>query len=240
MASAISRNSRVLSTTVFTNSTNANGAFLYLSEVLPDLEFVLTSFSWRVIGVRVLDIDIDGIIEVNAEGGSILTEVVIILDLQVVVRATVGVIAVNCSRPPRCITTATPGRPTLGMTRPRISSTVPRRSLRRWPGHVLSDGGGGLSVRHEHEPVRQKEKQRVTCKEREMKEEKKEREREPGRSLPTVEPSAGFAEVARVGRRQTTVRFNGEGVKERDGASSMHSHGDSENRGEEKRERVEL
>jgi hypothetical protein len=35
------------------------------------------------------------------------------------------------------------------------------------------------------------------------------------------------------------VRFNMEGVKERGGASSMHSHGDGENRGEEKQERVE-
>jgi hypothetical protein len=111
MASAISRNSRILSTTVFTDSTNANGTFLYLGEVLPDLRFVLTSFSWSVIGVRVLDINIDGCTEVNAEGGSILTEVVIILDLQVVVRATVGVITVDCSRPPRCETTTTPGRP---------------------------------------------------------------------------------------------------------------------------------
>jgi hypothetical protein len=97
MVSATSRNSRVLSTTVFIDSTNANGSFLYLGEVLPDLRFVLTSFSWSVIGVRVLDIDIDGCTEVNAEGDSILTEVVIILDLQVVVRAMVGVIAVDCS-----------------------------------------------------------------------------------------------------------------------------------------------
>jgi hypothetical protein len=97
MVSATSRNSRVLSTTVFTDSTNANGSFLYLGEVLPDLRFVLTSFSWSVIGVRVLDIDIDGCTEVNAEGDSILTEVVIILDLQVVVRAMVGVITVDCS-----------------------------------------------------------------------------------------------------------------------------------------------
>jgi hypothetical protein len=97
MANAISRNSRVLSTIVFTDSTNANGSFLYLGEVLPDLRFVLTSFSWSVIGVRVLDIDIDGCTEVNAEGGNILTEVVIILDLQVVVRATVGVTIVDCN-----------------------------------------------------------------------------------------------------------------------------------------------
>jgi hypothetical protein len=76
---------------------------------------------------------------------------------------------------------------------------------------------------------------------RERKEEKKEREgaREDRRSLPTAEPGARFAEVAGAGRRQTTVRFNGEGGKDRDGASSMHSHGDGENRGEEKRERVE-
>jgi hypothetical protein len=213
MVSAISRNSRVLSTTVFTDSTNANGSFLYLGEVLPDLRFVLTSFSWSVIGVRVLDINIDGCTEVNAEGGSIFTEVVIILDLQVFIRATVRVITVDCSRPSRCETTTTPGRPTLGTTDPRISSTVPRRPLRRWPGHVHSGRGGGISVRHEHEPVWQREKQRVKCKERERKEEKKEREREPGRSLPTAEPDAGFAEVAGAGRRQTTVRFNGEGAR---------------------------
>jgi hypothetical protein len=87
--------------------------------------------------------------------------------------------------------------------------------------------------------VRQREKQRVKCKEIERKEDKKERERVLRRSLPTAEPGAGIAEVTGAGRRQTTVRFNGEGVKERDGASSMHSHGDGENRGEEKRERVE-
>jgi hypothetical protein len=96
---------------VFTDSTNVNGAFLYLGEVFPDLEFVLTSFSWSVIGIRVLDINIDGCTEVNAEGGSILTEVVIILDFQVVVRATVGVNVVDCSRPPHCETMATPDRP---------------------------------------------------------------------------------------------------------------------------------
>jgi hypothetical protein len=224
---------------VFTDSTNANGSFLYLGEVLPDLRFVLTSFRWSVIGVRVLNINIDGCTELNVEGGSILTEVVIILDLQVVVRATVGVITVDCSRSSRCETTTTLGRPTLGTTGPRISSTVPRRPLRRWPGHVHSGRGGGLSVRHEHEPVWQREKQRVEFKERERKEEKKEREREPGRILPTAEPGARFAEVAGAGRRRTTVRFNGEGGKDRDGASSMHSHGDGENRGEEKRERVE-
>jgi hypothetical protein len=186
MASAISRNSRILSTTVFTDSTNTNGSFLYLGEVLPDLRFVLTSFSWSVIGFRVLDINIDGCTEVNAEGGSILTEVVIILDLQVVVRATVGVITVDCSRPPRCETTrcettTTPGRPTLWTTGPRISSTVPRRPLRWWPGHVHSGRGGGLSVRHEHEPVRQRKKQRVKCK-KERGRRRRKKEREPGRT----------------------------------------------------------
>jgi hypothetical protein len=239
MASAISRNSRILSTTVFTDSTNANESFLYLGEVLPDLRFVLTSFSWSVIGVRVLDINIDGCTEVNAEGGSILTEVLIILDLQVVVRATVGVITVDCSRPPRCETTTTPGRPTLWTTGPRISSTVPRRPLRRWPGHVHSGRGGGLSVSTSTNLLGRGRNRGSNAKKRERKEENKEREREPGRSLPTAEPGAGFAEVAGAGRRQTTVRFNGEGGKDRDGASSMHSHGDGENRGEEKRERVE-
>jgi hypothetical protein len=139
MASAISRNSRVLSTTVFTDSTNANGSFLYLGEVLPDLRFVLTSFSWSVIGVRVLDIDIDGCTEVNAEGGNILTEVVIILDLQVVVRATVGVTIVDCNWPPRCETmrcetTTTPGRPALG----RLAPTSPAPSLDDRFGGVLA------------------------------------------------------------------------------------------------------
>jgi hypothetical protein len=35
------------------------------------------------------------------------------------------------------------------------------------------------------------------------------------------------------------VRLNGEGVKERDGASSLHSHGDGENRAGERKRRKE-
>jgi hypothetical protein len=52
--------------------------------------------------------------------------------------------------------------------------------------------------------VRQREKQRVKCKEIERKEDKKERERVLRRSLPTAEPGAGIAEVTGAGRRQTT------------------------------------
>jgi hypothetical protein len=44
-------------------------------------------------------------------------------------------------------------------------------------------------------------------------ERKREGAREERRTLPTAEPGAGFAEVAGAGRRQTTVRFNGEGAR---------------------------
>jgi hypothetical protein len=130
--------------------------------------------SWSAIVV--LAIDIDDCIEVNAEDGSILADVVVVLDLQVVVRATVGVgvrdgdmvVAVDVdrtrisgfsARPPRCETKATP-TPTPGrlggltLTSTCISSTgtVTQRPLGRRPGHVHSGGGGGLSVRHRHQP----------------------------------------------------------------------------------------
>jgi hypothetical protein len=133
--------------------------------------------SWSVIVV--LAIDIDDCIEVNAEDGSILADVVVVLDLQVVVRATVGVgvrdgdmvVAVDVdrtrisgfsARPPRCETKATP-TPTPGrlggltLTSTCISSTgtVTQRPLGRRPGHVHSGGGGGLSVRHQPETVKQ-------------------------------------------------------------------------------------
>jgi hypothetical protein len=123
--------------------------------------------SWSVIVV--LAIDIDDCIEVNAEDGSILADVV-------VVRATVGVgvrdgdmvVAVDVdrtrisARPPRCETKATP-TPTPGrlggltLTSTCISSTgtVTQRPLGRRPGHVHSGGGGGLSVRHQPETVKQ-------------------------------------------------------------------------------------
>jgi hypothetical protein len=62
---------------------------------------------------------------------------------------------------------------------------------------------------------RQRKKQRVKCKKREEGGEERKREgaREERWTLPTAEPGAGFAEVAGAGRRQTTVRFNGEGAR---------------------------
>jgi len=138
---------------MFANSTNTNSILLYLMEEIPKNRFCLTRGIITIITIVIIGNDgIRGVTQsqIEAEGGRILDDVVVVLDLQVVV---VDGDRTFYIRPLRCETSTDPqrGRPAAGPAPApdkalTISSTAPQRPLRQ-PGHVQSRGGR-RGVRH--------------------------------------------------------------------------------------------
>jgi hypothetical protein len=103
---------------MFANSTNTNSILLYLIEVIPNNGFCLTRGSINIITIVIIDSDgFRGVtlFQIEAEGGRILEDVVVVLDLQVVVGASLLVVAVDGDRtfyvrPLRCETSTAPQR----------------------------------------------------------------------------------------------------------------------------------